>query len=111
MLVTMSSSIRRSYTLWLQGTDMRSQKVKKLLKKIAEKEGITFEQMKEIAEAPFRFTAKKIAEGDKKTLTFFNVRIMKFGIFAVKQGRREFFKKIMNEKSTGTGEQQAGNSS
>ena len=54
--------------------------------------------MQEIAEAPFKFFVQIASEGDKKTTTFDSVRIIKWGLFSVKEGRKQFFKRLNNDK-------------
>lgn len=69
------------------------------MEKLAKKNHISFSQAEEIAEAPFRFFLKISAEADRENLIFDSVRILKWGVFGVKKGRLEHFKKIMeNDK-------------
>lgn len=48
--------------------------------------------MEAIAEAPFRFFVKVATEGDRKTMEFHSVRVIKWGLFSVKEGRKKYFK-------------------
>lgn len=77
---------------------MRSKRTKTHLEELAKKYGITTSQMEEIAEAPFRFFVEVASEGNRRTMTFHSVRIIKWGLFSVKEGRKEHFKKINNVK-------------
>jgi len=76
---------------------MRTKRTKKYLDEIAKEEGLRASQVQEVAESFFRFTADVMSEGNKKLLDFSSVRIMKWGIFQVKEGRKKYFKQI-NEK-------------
>ena len=66
---------------------MRSVRSRAIIKKIAEKENLTIKQVEEIVSSFFRFTHKRMKEGDKYTRSYNSVRLFKFGIFKVKQGR------------------------
>ena len=66
---------------------MRSVKSRAIIRKIAEKENLTIKQVEEIVSSFFRFTHKEMKEGDKYTRSYKPVRLFKFGIFKVKQGR------------------------
>lgn len=67
---------------------MRSSRSRAIIKKIAEQEGLTIKQVEEIVNSPFRFTSKRMKEGDKATYTFKDTRLFKFGTFKVKPGRK-----------------------
>lgn len=75
---------------------MKSKRTRTHLEYLARKYGIELSQAEEIAEAPFRFLFKVMAAGDKENLKFDSVRIIKWGLFSVKEGRKEFFKKLKN---------------
>lgn len=77
---------------------MRSKKTEEHLVKLAKKHGITLSQMREIAEAPFRLLLKVTAESDRENLIFDSLRIINWGLFSVKKGRLEHFKKIKHDK-------------
>ena len=79
---------------------MRSKRTKTHLEELAKKYNITVSQMEEIAEAPFRFFVEVASEGNRRTMVFHSVRIIKWGLFSVKEGRKEHFKKINNVKQT-----------
>ena len=66
---------------------MKSKRTRDLIRKIAEEENLTIKQIEDIVYSFFRFTSKKIKEGDKYTRTYKPVRLFKFGLFSVKQGR------------------------
>jgi len=66
---------------------MRSKRTRELIRKIAEDEGLTIKQVDEIVNSFFRFAAKRMKEGDKYTRTYNSIRLFKFGVFNVKQGR------------------------
>jgi hypothetical protein len=75
---------------------MRSRRTKTHLEELARKYNIKVSQMEEIAEAPFRFFVQIASEGDREQMNFDSVRIMGFGLFSVKEGRKQHFKKINN---------------
>jgi len=79
---------------------MRSAKTKAIIRKIAEDEGLTIKQIEEIVYSFFRFTSKRMKEGDNFTLTYKAIRLFKFGIFKVKQAKINYKKGLYhNEKS------------
>ena len=52
----------------------------------------------------FRFTADVMKEGNAKKLEFAQIRLMSWGLFKVKEGRKKHFERINNEKKKkGTG--------
>ena len=69
---------------------MRSRRTAVLIRKIAEQEGLTIKQVEEIVFSFFRFTSKRMSEGDKYSRTYESVRLFKFGVFKVKEGRRKY---------------------
>ena len=71
---------------------MKSKRSKAKIRQIAEQEGLTVKQVEDIVNAPFRFTAKIMASGDKEKVEFSNIRIFKFGLFIVKEGRKRYFR-------------------
>lgn len=77
---------------------MRSKKTEEHLVRIAKKYNISVNQMREIAEAPFRLLLKITSESDRDNLIFDSLRIINWGVFAVKKGRLEHFKKLKNDK-------------
>jgi len=66
---------------------MRSRRTRDLIRKIAEQENLTVKQVEDIVYSFFRFTSTRIKEGDKYTRTYKPIRLFKFGLFSVKQGR------------------------
>ena len=77
---------------------MRSTRSKSIIKRIAEKENLSIKQVEDIVYSFFRFTSKRMKEGDRTTHEFKSIRLFKFGVFKVKNGRRIQLK-IANEKS------------
>ncbi len=77
---------------------MRSKRTKTHLENLAKKYGLRLSQVEEIAESPFKFFAQIASEGDKENLIFDSVRIIKWGLFSVKEGRKEFFKKLKDDR-------------
>lgn len=59
-------------------------------------------QVNEVAESMFRFVATVMSEGDTKLLQFGEIRLFKWGVFKVKEGRRKFFERLRDEKSART---------
>lgn len=84
---------------------MRTKRTKDYIKEVAGKYNITYEQAEEIVESFFRFTAETMKEGNRKTMEFPDIRIIKWGVFRVKEGRRKHFERLNNEKSNRDTEQ------
>lgn len=82
---------------------MRSKRTKEHLEKLAKKYDLKVSQMEQIVEAPFRFFVQIASEGDRKTMNFHGVRILKWGLFSVKEGRKQHFIKINNAKKENKG--------
>ena len=72
---------------------MRSRRTRDLIRKIAEQENLTVKQVEEIVNSFFWFTSKRMKEGDKYTRTYKSIRLFKFGLFNVKQGRKNELKR------------------
>jgi nucleoid DNA-binding protein len=72
---------------------MRSAKSRAIIRKIAEKENLTVKQVEEIVSSFFWFTSERMKKGDKYTRSYESVRLFKFGIFKVKQGRINMLKR------------------
>jgi nucleoid DNA-binding protein len=79
---------------------MRTKVTKKYLEDVAKEQGITLSQMQEIVEAPFKFTSEVFSKGNRETMEFDSVRLMYFGVFKVKEGRKKRFKQINNDKNS-----------
>lgn len=75
---------------------MRSKRTKGIIRKIAEKENLTIKQVEEIVFSFFWFTSKTMKEGDRKNLEFAEIRIFKFGVFKVREGKKKYLSR--NEK-------------
>lgn len=73
------------------------------MREVAKENDVHLSQVNEVAESMFRFVATVMAEGDQKLLQFGEVRLFKWGVFKVKEGRRKFFERLKNEKSANTG--------
>jgi hypothetical protein len=78
---------------------MRTKRTKEYIEQTAEEHGLRPSQVKDIAESMFRFSADVISEGNRKLLDFSEVRIMKWGVLRVKEGRRKYLERLNNEKS------------
>jgi hypothetical protein len=78
---------------------MRTKRTKGYMDEVAKIHGVRTSQVNDVAESMFRFVATVISEGDKKLLQFGEIRLFKWGVFKVKEGRRKFFKKLNDEKS------------
>ena len=79
---------------------MRTKRTKVYIEETAKECGVTPSQVKGVAESMFEFAAEVMAEGERKSLNFPEVRLMGLGIFRVKEGKRKQFERINNEKST-----------
>ena len=71
---------------------MKSRRTIALIRKIAEEENLTVKQVEEIVYSFFRFTSTKMKEGLWKDYNFPTIRLFKFGLFKVKDGRRRYIK-------------------
>jgi len=81
---------------------MRTKRTRTYIKNVADKYNISYLQAEEIIESFFRFTAESMKQGDKENMEFSDIRLLKFGVFKVKEGRRKHFEKLKNEKLTGS---------
>lgn len=82
---------------------MRTKRTKGYIVETAKEFDVKPSQVEEVGESMFRFVAEVMKEGDRKGLNFAEVRLMGWGLFKVKEGRRKFFERLRNEKSTNTG--------
>jgi nucleoid DNA-binding protein len=73
---------------------MRTKRTKEYIEATAHEHGVRPNQVKEIADSMFEFVAEIMAEGDRQGLNFAEIRLMKWGVFKVKEGRRKHFEKI-----------------
>lgn len=78
---------------------MRTRRTKEYIEKTANKHGVKPSQVKEVADSMFEFVADVMADGDRDSLNFPEIRLMRWGVFKVKEGRRKHFNKINNERS------------
>jgi len=69
------------------------------MQETATEHGVRPSQVKEVADSMFDFVAEVMSEGDRKRLDFPEIRLMKWGVFKVKPGRKKHFKKIRDEKT------------
>jgi nucleoid DNA-binding protein len=82
---------------------MRTKRTKGYIQEVAKKYNVSENDVEKVVESFFRFTTEVMKEGNPKTMDFADIRIMKWGVFRVKEGRKKFFlelnKKRENEKS------------
>lgn len=83
---------------------MRTKRTKKYLEEIAKEEGLTVGQVQEVTESFFRFTAQVMSEGNRKLMDFSAIRLMKWGVFKVKEGRKRYFEQINNNTYVSKGQ-------
>lgn len=76
---------------------MRSERTKALIRKIATDESLDIKQVDQIVNSFFRFTAKSMADGDRENLIFNHIRLFKFGVFRVKEAKRQEFKENLKK--------------
>ncbi|KKK51453.1 hypothetical protein LCGC14_3114820 [marine sediment metagenome] len=74
------------------------------MEETASEHGVTLSQVKDIANSMFEFVAEIMSEGDRKGLNFAEIRLMRWGVFKVKEGRRRHFKRLQDERNKGTDE-------
>jgi len=70
------------------------------MEETATEHGVRPSQVKDVADSMFEFVAEIMSEGDRKGLNFAEIRLMKWGVFKVKEGRRKHFEKI-NKRGDG----------
>ncbi len=73
---------------------MRTRRTKGYIEETATEHGVRPSQVKDVADSMFEFVVEIMAEGDRKGLNFAEIRLMKWGVFKVKEGRRKHFEKI-----------------
>ena len=78
---------------------MRTKKTKQYLEGIAKEEGLRLSETQEITESFFKFVTQVMGEGNRKTMEFSSIRVFKWGIFKVKEGRKKRFEKINKRRS------------
>jgi len=78
---------------------MRTKRTKNYILETAKEFGLPASKVQEVGESMFRFTAQVMSEGNKKLLDFHEIRLMKWGIFRVREGRRKHFERLRDEKS------------
>jgi nucleoid DNA-binding protein len=83
---------------------MRTKRTKQFIEDTATEHGVKPSQVKEVADSMFEFVAEVMSEGDRKSLNFAEIRLMGWGVFRVKEGRRKQFEKINNERINNTGQ-------
>jgi len=71
---------------------MNSRRSRNIIREIAEKEDLSVKQVNEITGSFFSFTAQQMSKGDRKSLIFDTIRLFKFGVFRVKEGRKRYLK-------------------
>jgi len=82
---------------------MRTKRTKKYIVETAKEFNVKPNQVEEVGESMFRFVAEVMKNGDRKHFDFAEVRLMGWGLFKVKEGRKKFFQRLRDEKSTNTG--------
>ena len=73
---------------------MRTKRSKRFMEEVAKAHDLRTEEVEEVVESFFRFTAEVMEEGNKETMDFDQVRLIKWGLFKVKDGRKEFLQKL-----------------
>jgi len=81
---------------------MRTKRTRGYIVETAKEFELNASQVQEVAESMFRFTADVMGEGNRVLLDFHEIRLMKWGVFKVKPGRRKHFERIRDEKSNNT---------
>lgn len=77
---------------------MRTKRTRGYIQEVARDHNVSDTQVEKVVESFFRFTAEVMKEGNPQTMDFSDIRIMKWGVFRVKEGRKKFFRKL-NEKN------------
>jgi hypothetical protein len=79
---------------------MRTKRTRDYINILAKKYNLEPKQVLEITESMFRFTAQTMTNSNRKLMWFDEVRLMGWGVFRVKEGRRKYFERY-NEKRHG----------
>ena len=77
---------------------MRTKRTRGYMDEVANEHGVKPSEVKEVADSMFDFVAEVMSEGDRKRLNFPEIRLMKWGVFKVKEGRKKHFKKVNDGK-------------
>jgi len=86
---------------------MRTKRTKGYIVETSKETGVSPPQVQEVAESMFRFTAEVMSKGNKQLLDFDEVRLMKWGVFKVRPGRKKHFERLRDEKSNNTRKQRS----
>jgi len=81
---------------------MRTKRTREYIDETATEHGIRSTQVKEITDSMFEFVADIMSDGDRLNLNFPEIRLMKWGVFKVREGRRKHFERINDEKKIRT---------
>ena len=73
---------------------MRTKRTRQYLEDIAKKENLRLNETQEITESFFKFVTQVMNEGNRKTMEFSSIRIFKWGVFKVKEGRKKHYERI-----------------
>ena len=73
---------------------MRTKRTKGYIEETAQEYGVRPSQVKDVADSMFEFVTEIISEGDRKRLNFPEIRLMKWGIFTVRESKRKQFEKV-----------------
>ena len=73
---------------------MRTKRTKGYIEETANEHGVRPSEVKDVADSMFEFVADVMADGDRVNLNFPEIRLMKWGIFKVREGRRKHFEKL-----------------
>ena len=77
---------------------MRTKRTREFIDEVAKNNNLRTDEATEIVESFFRFTAEAMADGNKNTMEFDQIRLMKWGVFKVKEGRKNFFKRLKEKQ-------------
>ena len=83
---------------------MNSDLSKSLIKSLAKKFNVPFEEVKKAVTAQFLATSKAFKEGNRKELIYKTIYLPKFGTFKVKEGRKRYLKEVYVDRETKTEE-------
>jgi preprotein translocase subunit SecB len=72
------------------------------MEETATEHGVRSSQVKDVADSMFEFVVEVMVDGDRKGLNFAEIRLMKWGVFKVKEGRKRHFERLRDERNKRT---------
>ena len=77
---------------------MRTKRTRRYIEETAQEHGLRPSEVQGVAESMFRFVGQVMTEGNRKLMDFGEIRLMGWGVFKVKEGRRKHFEELNNNR-------------